>query len=73
MRAVFKYRYTGSLKDLPSSLNSKSATTLKGCIKSNAQYTVINSKTRNGTFGLKGWVSSYFICSIPCDIIIVVD
>ena len=54
MRAVFKYRYTGSLKDLPSSLNSKSATTLKGCIKSNAQYTVINSKTRNGTFGLKG-------------------
>ena len=54
MRAVFKYRYTGSLKDLRSSLNSKSSTTLRGCIKSNAQYTVINSKTRNGTFGLKG-------------------
>jgi hypothetical protein len=54
MRAVFKYRYTGSLKDLRSSLNSKSSTTLRGCIKSNAQYTVINSKTRNGSFGLKG-------------------
>ena len=54
MRAVFKYRYIGSLKDLRSSLNSKSSTALRGCIKSNAQYTIINSKTRNGSFGLKG-------------------
>lgn len=61
MRAVFKYRYTGSLKDLRSSLNSKSSTTLRGCVKSNAQYTIINSKTRNGSFGLKGWVSSHLI------------
>ena len=59
MRAVFKYRYIGSLKDLRSSLNSKSSTALRGCIKSNAQYTIINSKTRNGSFGLKGWVSSH--------------
>jgi hypothetical protein len=32
---------------------------LRGYVKSNLQYTLINSKTRNGTFGLKGWVSSH--------------
>jgi hypothetical protein len=54
MRAVFKYRYMGSLKNLRSSLNRKSSAILRGCVKSNSQYTVINSKTRNGAFGLKG-------------------
>jgi hypothetical protein len=54
MRSVFKYRYAGSLKNLRSSLNNKSSTILRGALKSNAQYTVINSKTRNGSFGLKG-------------------
>jgi hypothetical protein len=32
---------------------------LRGHIKSNLQYTIINSKTRNGSFGLKGWISSH--------------
>jgi hypothetical protein len=32
---------------------------LRGNIKSNGQYTIIHSKTRNGSFGLKGWVSSH--------------
>lgn len=59
MRAVFKYRYAGSLKNIRSSFNNKSSTMLRGYVKSNSQYTVINSKTRNGTFGLKGWVSSH--------------
>jgi hypothetical protein len=54
MRAVFKYRYVGSLKNVRSSFNSKPSTILRGVVKSNAQYTLINSKTRNGTFGLKG-------------------
>jgi hypothetical protein len=54
MRAVFKYRYNGSLKNLRSSLNSKPSTILRGYVKSNSQYTIINSKTRNGSFGLKG-------------------
>ena len=54
MRAVFKYRYTGSLKNIRSSLNNKSSTMLRGYVKSNSQYTIINSKTRNGSFGLKG-------------------
>jgi hypothetical protein len=53
MRAVFKYRYMGSLKNIPSSLNNKSAIMLRGYVKSNLQYTIQNSKTRNGAFGLK--------------------
>ena len=54
MRAVFKYRYVGSLKNIRSSFDNKSSTMLRGYVKSNSQYTLINSKTRNGTFGLKG-------------------
>ena len=59
MRAVFKYRYAGSLKNIRSSFNNKPSTMLRGYVKSNLQYSLINSKTRNGTFGLKGWVSSH--------------
>ena len=61
MRAVFKYRYAGSLKNIRSSFNNKPSTMLRGYVKSNSQYTLINSKTRNGTFGLKCWVSSHSI------------
>jgi hypothetical protein len=53
MRAIFKYRYTGSLKDIRSSCNNKSTTMLRGHVKSNLEYTIIDSKTRNGSFGLK--------------------
>jgi len=59
MRAVFKYRYVGSLKNIRSSFNNKSSSLLRGYVKANSQYTLINSKTRNGAFGLKGWVSSH--------------
>ena len=59
MRSVFKYRYVGSLKNIRSSFNNKSSIMLRGNVKSNSQYTIINSKTRNGSFGLKGWVSSH--------------
>jgi hypothetical protein len=59
LRSVFKYRYIGSLKDIRSSYNNKSSTMLRGHIKSNLQYQIINSKTRNGTFGLKTWISSH--------------
>jgi len=54
MRAVFKYRYMGSLKNLRSSINNKPSTILRGNLKSNGQHIVIQSKTRNGAFGLKG-------------------
>jgi hypothetical protein len=54
LRSVFKYRYIGGLKNIRSSYITKSSTMLRGYVKSNLQYTNINSKTRNGTFGLKG-------------------
>lgn len=57
-RSVFKLRYKGSLTNIDSS-NGLSSVTLRGTVKPNIQYTKISSKTRNGAFGLKGWVSSY--------------
>jgi len=59
MRAVFKYRYAGSLNNIRSSFNNESATMLRGHLKANLQHSLINSKTRNGTFGLKSWVGSH--------------
>ena len=60
-RAISKVRYVGSLKNIRSSLNNLSSTLLRGYAKSNLEYININSKTRNGTFGLKTWVSSHIL------------
>jgi hypothetical protein len=56
-RSVFKIKWKGSLKNLDSSYRGLSSVILRGYIKSNVQYSIINSKTRNGAFGLKGWIS----------------
>ena len=58
-RSVFKLKYKGSLKNIDSSYNNQSSVILRGNLKSNVQYTKISNKTRNGSFGLKGWVSGY--------------
>lgn len=58
-RSVFKYKYRGSLKNIYSSYQELPAVMLKGFAKSNIQYVNINSKNRNGSFGVKSWVSSY--------------
>jgi hypothetical protein len=52
-RSIFKFKYKGGLKNVDSSYGKKSAVILRGHVKSNVQYTNINSKTRNGAFGLK--------------------
>jgi Mitochondrial ribosomal protein (VAR1) len=57
-RSVFKLKYKGSLKNIDSSYKGFSSIILRGNVKSNIQYTNINSKTRNGSFGIKGWISS---------------
>lgn len=57
-RSVFKVKWKGSIKNLDSSYRKLSTVMLRGHAKSNVQYTVINSKTRSGAFGLKGWISS---------------
>lgn len=57
-RSVFKLKYKGNLKNIDS-YDGISTTLLKGYSNSNLQYTNINNKTRNGSFGLKGWISSF--------------
>jgi Mitochondrial ribosomal protein (VAR1) len=56
-RSVFKIKWKGSLKNIDSSYRGLSSVILKGHTKSNVQYSIVNSKTRNGAFGLKGWIS----------------
>lgn len=57
-RSVFKIKWKGSLKNIDSSYRGLSSIILRGHLKSNVQYSIVNSKTRNGAFGLKGWISS---------------
>lgn len=57
-RSVFKLTYKGNIRNIDSSYKGLSSVMLRGYAKSNLQFTKINSKTRNGSFGIKGWVSS---------------
>jgi Mitochondrial ribosomal protein (VAR1) len=57
-RSVFKMRWKGGLKNVDSSFRGLSAIMLRGHVKSNVQYSILNSKNRNGAFGVKGWVSN---------------
>ena len=58
-RSVSKLKYKGNLLNIDSSFIGLSSVILKGNLKSNLQYTKLNSKTRIGSFGIKGWVSGY--------------
>ena len=58
-RSVFKFKYKGNLRNINSSYKGFSSVILRGHAKSNLQYTKVKSKTRIGSFGLKGWISSY--------------
>jgi hypothetical protein len=57
-RAVFKIKWKGGIRNIDSSYRGLSTVLLRGHLKSNVQYSVISSKTRNGAFGIKGWVGS---------------
>ena len=57
-RSVFKVKWKGTLKNIDSSYRGLSTVMLRGHVKPNLQYSLVNSKTRIGSFGLKGWVSS---------------
>jgi hypothetical protein len=57
-RSVFKMKWKGGLKNVDSSFRGLSAIMLRGHVKSNIQYSLLNSKNRNGAFGVKGWVSN---------------
>ncbi len=51
---MYKVSYVGNLLNLDSSYKGLSTILLKGNLDSNLQYTKLNSKTRIGSFGLKG-------------------
>jgi hypothetical protein len=53
-RSVFKIKWKGSLKNVDSSYRGLSSVILRGHVKSNVQNSIINSKTRNGAFGIMG-------------------
>lgn len=56
-RSIFKIRWKGALRNKESSYRGLSTVILKGHLKDNVQYSTIKSKTRNGAFGIKGWIS----------------
>lgn len=58
-RSILKFRYVGTLRNIDSSYRGLSSAILRGNQKSNIQFTKLNSKTRIGSFGIKGWVSSH--------------
>jgi hypothetical protein len=53
-RSVLKIKYKGNLLDLSSSHKGLSTVLLKGNLKSNLQYTKLKSRSRIGSFGIKG-------------------
>ena len=57
-RSVSKLIYKGNLLNIDSSYRGLSSVLLKGNLKSNLQHTKLKSKTRIGSFGIKGWISS---------------
>jgi hypothetical protein len=59
-RSLFKLRHKGSLKNIDSSYNKLSSQMIRGNIKSNLQYTNINSVVAIGSFGIKGWISNNY-------------
>ena len=58
-RSILKSYYKGGLKNIFSSFQGLSTVMLKGYVNSNVQYTNVNSKNRNGSFGLKSWIGSF--------------
>ena len=56
-RSQNKSIYTGNLENSYSSINQHSYVVIRGNYKPNLQYSKLNSKTRIGSFGIKGWIS----------------
>jgi hypothetical protein len=53
-RSISKLRYKGNLININSSIKGRPSVLLRGNFKPNLQYTKLNSKTRIGSFGIKG-------------------
>ena len=57
-KSIFKIRYKGNIKNIDSSIKGLSSVLLRGHAKSNLQHTKLKDKTRTGSYGIKGWISS---------------
>ena len=63
-RALFKYKYRGTLRNLEylnnteNYLQSPGVFMLRGDFRPNTQYSLVHSKRRIGAFGIKGWISN---------------
>ena len=58
-RSINKVKYNGNLLNIDSSYKRLSSVLLRNNLNTSLQYTKLKSKTRIGSFGLKGWVSGY--------------
>jgi len=58
-RSVFKVTYIGTMKNIFSSYQGKSAMLSKGFEKSNLDYLNVNSYNRNGSFGIKSYHNTF--------------
>ena len=56
-RSISKLRYKGNLININSSIKGRPSALLRGKFRPNLQFTKLNSKTRIGSFGIKGWIS----------------
>ena len=56
-RSISKLRYKGNLININSSINGRPSALLRGKLRPNLEFTKLNSKTRIGSFGIKGWIS----------------
>lgn len=56
-RSISKLKYKGNLINFSSSIKGRPSVLLRGNFRPNLQYTKLNSKTRIGSFGIKGWIS----------------
>lgn len=59
-KSVVKVGQKGTLKNIDASYKQLSVVTLRGLIRPNLDYASFNSKTRNGSFNVKGWTSHYY-------------
>nr|YP_313620.1 ribosomal protein [Epidermophyton floccosum]AAW78226.1 ribosomal protein [Epidermophyton floccosum] len=55
-RSISKLKYKGSLINIKSSENFESSALIRGNFRPNLEYTKLNSTTRIGSYGIKGWV-----------------
>jgi len=58
-RAVSKLKWIGGLRNIYSSFRGLDVGVSRGYHLPNVEYTVLSSERKIGTFGVKGWVSSY--------------